>query len=117
MNVLGEVALGLLIVAGASVAATTKARPHDAPTGWSYSAYCCSGQDCTQIAIKTVTATANGWHVHLEPRDHPMLTQLIDVTVPYDDERIYRSGDEFFHACVLPHQQTLRCLYVPDMGF
>lgn len=98
-----------LVLAALAVMLGTGAGAHEAPTGWSYSAACCSGIDCSQMHTDVKTTT-NGW----------LITETGE-TVPYSDRRIKGSGDEFFHRCakLVEGKDTgqTRCLYVPGMGF
>lgn len=97
---------------------------HDAPSGWAYSAACCSGYDCAEVKLATVKPTPEGWQITLEPGDHPMIDASFTELVPYKDKRIKESGDEMFHACIVAYRRgtpqasppKLRCLYVPPMG-
>lgn len=106
------------------IVATGAALAHTAASGWRYSQDCCSTKDCAEIANATVRITPGGYEVTLSPGDHAMVVATKTYLVAFDDERIRRSGDEFFHACIgvtapqfMYEQQRMICLYVPDMGF
>ena len=75
------------------------ASAHEAVTGWSYDAACCSGKDCAEISSSEVVAGKGGWRVR-------------QFTIPYGKERI--SPDGRFHLCA--YQGHLRCFYAPGMG-
>lgn len=99
------------------------AETHDAPSGWSYAAWCCNSTaerngDCAPIPDGAVRITPVGYVVTLNPGDHPLITQVQTWTVPYDSERpsVRNSGDFNWHACLYPSETVLRCLFVPPMG-
>jgi hypothetical protein len=85
-----------------------------------YDPTCCSDKDCAPIPDHTVQATPRGWHVRLEPGDHPLVKHTIDVVIPYGSEDVLRSEDEQFHACISPGSPsadpTVMCLYVTGSG-
>lgn len=85
---------------------------HDAPMGWSYDSWCCSGKDCRMLHTE-VRATPNGWYI----------TETGE-TKPYSGHGILVSKDGAFHRCEnhfvarLPNgQYPTRCLYVPPQNF
>lgn len=83
------------------------AQAHNAPLGWAYDQSCCSGRDCHQALAGEVTETKKGY----------VITHTQEL-IPYNDRRIKRSHDEFFHQCVAtPMAKWSYCLYVPDRGF
>lgn len=99
---------------------------HDAPSGWEYDQHCCSGHDCAQIDRATVTTSATGYTVSLQPEHHHILRAPLVEHIPFGSTKIKISRDEHFHACVLhPHGgfemgssgPYVRCLYVPPQGF
>lgn len=91
------------------------ARAHDAPQGWSYSAYCCSGRDCAEAHDGAVIITRDGYAVVIQPGEHPMVTQRVfKALVPFDAPNIYPSPDGRFHVCIV--SGAVRCLYAPPMG-
>ena len=91
-----------------------QASAHDAPTGWAYDNYCCGGQDCQSIRIEQVEITPEGHLVTIPNGQHMTARRDHKKLFRYDEVR--RSGDEHFHACILPNSQEFRCLYVPEMG-
>ncbi len=102
-------------IAALALTACAPVHAHDAETGWPYSTFCCSGQDCTHVEPGVVTITPEGYRVQIGPGDHPLATREYDQTFPPDHFRIQQSGDEDFHVCLW--QGKIRCVYVPVMGF
>lgn len=85
----------------------TSAQAHDALTGWTYDFACCGSTDCRQIRTDAVKETKAGY-----------IIKATGELIPYNDKRIKRSHDEFFHQCVSSYAPTKSiCLYVPDRGF
>lgn len=81
-----------------------------------YDPACCSGQDCAPAPVGSVVATRNGWAVHIEPGEHPMLGDMsFDDVVPYGSDGIHESQDDQFHICISggPDPRLL-CLYIPQ---
>lgn len=105
----------LLLAIGIILALLAQARAHDAASGWSYAAECCSGEDCGAARIGHVLPSPGGWRVRLEPGDHHHYPGALDMVVPYDSPAIWRSGDTEFHIC-LSESGALYCLYVPHLG-
>ena len=80
---------------------------HEAASGWSYPALCCSGMDCYEISESEIQPAGAGWRVKRT------------------GEVIYRpqlkdSPDGRFHRCSKnngdPSASTI-CLFVPPFGF
>lgn len=99
----------------AALCAAPVALSHEAPTGWTYDAACCSDRDCGVMPFNRVVPTEGGWRVRVEPEEHHYYPGALDVVVPYDDRRLRQSGDTEFHLC-LSRTGHLLCLYVPPMG-
>src|SRR5262245_11857182 len=80
---------------------------HDAPSGWTYDASCCSSVDCRQIPASTLTESPVGY-----------LISISHETVPYGDKRIKDSPDGLVHWCTISGRDDSRtiCLYVPPRG-
>lgn len=88
---------------------------HDAPPtptqplGWAYGWECCSNQDCAPVAESAIGETSEGYVI-----------QRTGEVIAYNDKRIKRSRDEFYHRCApagnMDSPRSL-CLYVPDRGF
>lgn len=100
-------AVGVAALAILSIS-TRHAWPHDAPTGWSYDAACCSGLDCAQAPKEDVKETPAGYELST------------GEIIPYGDRRIRRSRDEFFHECKPGGDMSSPrsfCLYIPDRGY
>ena len=106
--------LKLPTLVGATVAAVlpTLATAHDAPVGWHYDSWCCSGRDCHPIPQDEVQITPDGYLVTI-PAESP--AEALQKLFGYDQVRM--SGDGQYHACIVPGSSDFRCLYVPPMGF
>jgi len=95
---------------------------HEAPAmgggpgaGWSYSLFCCSDEDCAPLAEEAVRELDRGWLVVIGPGEHPQVPHglaPLRLFVPHGDDRVRRSGDGRFHACLSRGGAALRCLYV-----
>ncbi len=71
--------------------------------------WCCQGTDCGPAPLGSVKWTPSGWRV---------ATPAINVTVPFDDQRIRYVPPEQpqqFYICEWP-KRHLRCLYTPEPG-
>lgn len=93
-------ALVLALIAAPAPAALA----HQAPSGWTYDAVCCSNRDCRPISASEVEATARGWRI-----------KRTGAVVPFSQARHSRDGA--FHWCTVDgsdNGKTL-CLYAPDM--
>jgi hypothetical protein len=92
---------------------------HDAPSGWQYAQFCCSGNsengDCQMIPATAVRIVEGGFEVTLAPGDHRLATRRHVFHLSQDAAR--RSQDGAYHLCLYPTEDTPRCFYVPDMGF
>lgn len=81
----------------------TPAPAHQAMSGWSYPASCCSDRDCAEIPADVVREhVRDGFVVTVAPGAHPMwpITKPgpLTVAVPYLDVRV--SPDGRFHLCI-----------------
>jgi hypothetical protein len=80
-----------------------------APLGWSYGWECCHLKDCRRAASGEVVADKDGYRI-----------ASTGEIIPYNDKRIKRSRDEFYHRCSpggnFDSPKSI-CLYVPDQGF
>lgn len=70
---------------------------------------CCEDQDCRPAKFGVdILATDNGWFIP-ETKE----------TIPFDDSRIRKSHDSYFHICIVPEEWEtepfLRCIYKPDL--
>jgi hypothetical protein len=90
------------------------ARGHEAPAGWGYDPACCSDYDCEAIPASAVTLAPDGWRIRLAPGQHRFVREALDVTVPFGDPRIRRSGDGGWHACISPSTGRVLCVYEPE---
>lgn len=113
----GNRSLGAALAVGGFLAACAvcwmtvlagEARPHDAPSGWTYPLLCCSNRDCRQAGDGEVRETAEGY-----------LLVTTGEVVPYLNHRVKPSPDGLFHVC----QQAgnfdsgrVLCLFVPPRG-
>lgn len=105
--------LALLIGLSAMSLLPMLALAHQAPTGWSYSAYCCGGKDCQPIAAENVEFREGGYLVTLPPGSHAMV-QGETLHRLFSPDEVKMSGDGNWHACVVVHR--IRCLYAPLLG-
>lgn len=87
-----------------------------------YDPECCSTKDCAPIPHGAVQWSPEGWQVTLGPDDHPMLAHREEPhtwVVPdrpnrYGFQRVRKSRDENWHACIIGNLMV--CLYKPDAG-
>lgn len=110
-------------IATAHQAQPTAAKPY----GWDYPLYCCSGKDCAMLTGKMVIEGPNGYVMHLNPGDHPMVIKPMTVNVPYGDSRIKDSPDGEFHLCLSQTHESpdgsaifggnVLCFFVPPRSF
>jgi hypothetical protein len=91
---------------------TAPAYPHQAPTGWSYDAPCCSGTDCHPIPETDVQLQPDGSYMVLATREIFMPPGRPTV-LPIRNWRW--SKDQSFHRCNPPTGGGYSyCLYVPQ---
>lgn len=103
------IAITGLVTLGAALVAC-KARAHDAPTGWSYPALCCSTTDCREDN-NAVRIVKGGWEI----------IQTGEF-VAHNDSRRKDSPDGLYHICMSAADFTssnahMLCLFTPPMGF
>jgi hypothetical protein len=92
-----------------------------------YHRACCSPADvttgegdCDPVPASAVRAVPGGFHVTLDPGDHPDVTQHHEWFVTYEDlmtqgskmTKVQLSKNEEWHVCLYPNEDTLRCLYI-----
>lgn len=96
------------IIAVSALVAGTKAKAHDAPSGWRYGIECCSSIDCREVPASYVRETSAGY----------VLTKTGE-TLAYGDSRIKDSKDDGLHWCSMGGSDQGRtiCLYVPPKSF
>jgi hypothetical protein len=84
-----------------------KAYPHQAPTGWSYPANCCSGIDCREVPDADIIEGARGYEIR---KTHEL--------IPMTDPKVKMSPDGRFHWCSVQGRDDGRtiCLFVPGRG-
>lgn len=101
----------MLVAAALVVASHRAAKAHDAPSGWSYPFYCCSGVDC-----RPVSSGPNGL-VHERPDGFEIATT--GERLSYPDTRIKDSPDGDYHWCSVAGKNDSRtiCLFVPPRSF
>jgi hypothetical protein len=98
---------GAAAIAFIAVLATGKAWTHQAPTGWSYPANCCSGVDCREVPDADIIEGARGYEIR---KTHEL--------IPMTDPKVKMSPDSRFHWCSvggLDDSRTI-CLFVPGRG-
>jgi hypothetical protein len=106
--------IAIVVIIGGGIA-WSEASGHEAPAsvsmplGWSYGIECCSNKDCARSKAGEITTTDKGFRVN-----------STGEIIPYNDRRIKRSRDEYYHRCApagdFTRDRSL-CLYVPDFGF
>lgn len=106
-----------LILSAACIALLATA-PRVEAHSW-YEPACCFGDgmsgDCQPIPASSVEVIPGvGYRVTLRPGDHGDVTREHVFVVEFGKERA--SGDNEWHACLWPREDTLRCLYRPPMG-
>lgn len=105
-------ALIAMLAVAAVVLAASRARAHEAPTGWKYPWSCCSNLDCRELEDGEIS----------EPNDRRPTYRILPTgeEIAPGDRRIKDSPDGAFHWCA--HQAGLDaghtiCLFVPPRGF
>ena len=84
-----------------------------------YDHSCCGGRDCSPIPGSSLNETADGYAIHLERGDHPLVKGPLLLFIPYGDPRILGSPDGRYHGCVVlssDGRQSFLCFYVPGAG-
>mgnify|MGYP000290544890 CR=1 FL=1 len=107
-----------MAVTAAGVAAflsifTADAYPHDAKSGWAYPIACCAGFDCGEIPASTVQERPDGYHVTLQPGQHPMVKAPMSFIWPY--ARARSAPDGLYHACISAQSKPL-CFFAGSRG-
>lgn len=111
---IGRICYGLAILCIIALACLP-VLAHVAESGWEYDLDCCSGLDCALVEDASVTPTAEGWLIEIQPGQHPSVTtEPWSKFVPYTSDRIRPSGDHHFHVCVGAKTKVMFCLYVPE---
>lgn len=92
---------------------------HQAPSGFQYAPYCCNGDgesgDCQPIPSEDVKIDGADYKIALKPGDHRMATRLHLFSVP--QSKAMMSVDGFYHLCLFPNEDVVRCFYAPQMNF
>lgn len=89
------------------------AKAHEAPSGWTYPAACCSQRDCARVPMVQVSDGPEGYRVKLLPGDHNMAPNGGSYLIPYANAK--SSGDHEYHICILP-SGTVICFFAPPRG-
>jgi hypothetical protein len=107
-------AFAIVAITAVLAAASTRALPHPAPSGWDYPFYCCSGADCAQIEPEMVRETRSGFVVTVEPGRHPMWPierrKALVLEIPY--KKTTPAPDGLFHLCINDAGELL-CFFAP----
>ena len=105
---LGAVAVAIVVTS--SLVTWTKAKAHEAPQGWSYSANCCSNRDCREIKSSDIGEMTTGYLIKIS---------AMKEVIPYGSPKIKESPDGRFHWCSYSGRDDGRtiCLYVPPRGY
>ncbi len=110
---IGIAAIGLVLLGVVSAWA------HQTKTGMKFDGWCCNGNtmngDCQEIPGTAVKQVGNTVHVTLKPGDHPLVTKPHEYTMERD--KVRRSTDGLYYACLFPTENFLRCLYLPPDSF
>ena len=110
------------ILSGAIMASSVvfaEARAHDAlptaskPEGWRYPFSCCAGFDCGEIPASAVQERPDGYHVTLQPGQHPMVKAPMSFIWPY--ARARSAPDGLYHACISAQSKPL-CFFAGSRG-
>lgn len=112
-------ALSFLALSWALILATG-ARAHEAHSAqWTYPTFCCWGPsegrrgDCDMIPDHAVRERPDGYHVTLEPGEHPMVKKPLSVVVPYQRARV--APDGAYHVC-FDQMMGVRCFFAGARG-
>lgn len=109
MRLIASFAMVAILAVGAMPALS-----HQAPAGWEYPFYCCSGADCAPIEARTVRESRGGFIVTVVPGSHPMWPterrQPLVIEIPYDKAK--QSQDGHFHLCINDAGDLL-CFFAP----
>ena len=110
--------LAAAIVAIVASCTVTPVPAHQAMSGWSYPAACCSGHDCAEIPAASVSESArDGFVVTVAPGAHPMwpMTKPGPLTVAIPFRQAQASPDGRFHLCIDSNGKVL-CFYAAIGG-
>lgn len=94
----------------------TPALAHDAPSGWSYDAYCCGGHDCGPVIRYEYTHPKDGSLSMLRLTIRNGMNQELtgQVSANLEGTEVKVSPDADMHACIYPiGSEHIRCLYMP----
>lgn len=99
---------GAGLAAAALLWAAFPARAHDAPTGWTYPAACCSGTDCREVPADWVEERPEGYRI-----------VVTGEVIPMTDRKVRPSPDGRFHWCSVAGKDdgATICLFAPPRSF
>lgn len=111
----------LCVLASAAIIAlvmvlASPAKAHDAPTGWSYPAVCCSGVDCREVGDRW-TPDAD---IRIFETGAGYVVSVTGEVIPYNDRRVKASPDGRFHLCCRGAKFAtcdVLCLFAPPRAF
>lgn len=69
--------------------------------------------DCDEIPARAVQERKDGYHITLQPGDHPMVSRPLSVIVPYSMEQVAPTGG--YHIC-FNHMMGVRCFFAGSRG-
>lgn len=100
-----EIILGFaigLFVATLVDLSISKAKAHDAPSGWSYPVECCSSIDCYEISPTEIAPIVGGW-------------MILHTGEFFSVDRVKPSGDGRWHRCSEGGKRNAKtiCLFIP----
>ena len=86
----------------------TKAKSHEAPTGWSYPVECCSAVDCFPVKSDVIKDVTGGF-----------LVTTNNDTIPSQSYKVKDSPDGLYHLCTQGGKPTGRtlCIFVPPRAY
>ena len=116
----------ILFAIGGAMMSCSEARAHKAPSGWDYSAECCSNQDCSQLPKSAVQITPTGYVVTVTPEMNNQIKATRTYNIAYTATGLRESRDGEYHICLRPEYANnageifgggVICFYIPPMGF
>lgn len=97
--------LAAWVMALATTLGSREAKPHEAPSGWSYPIECCHQLDCAPASITKI-----------EGNDYLVSTRHGQVRGPIDFSKVRPSPDAEPHACISKDRDgkdRVICLFLP----
>lgn len=77
----------------------TIAHAHDAPSGWTYPAECCSKTDCRPVECDQIVEETGGW-------------RYLPTNTFFDKWRVKPTQDGHCHVCMNNDSKNGRCAFV-----